>query len=86
MKLFTNLVTLAVFLVGIYQTVSVVDGKAVVNVGGSDLMFEMKVGPPSQAGISADDSPARQEKSQPKAILITPVPDAKSVSPSNSGR
>ena len=81
MKLFTNLVTLAVFLVGTYQAVSVVDGNAVVNISSNAMKFEMKVALPS-----AKVTPDRQEMPLPKAILITPLPDPRngSLSP-NSG-
>jgi hypothetical protein len=82
MKLFSNLVTLAVFLVGTYQAVSIVDGNAIVNLGGNPIKFEMKVALPFQGGTSANDIPDKQDKS----ILITPNPDAKSTGSSLSPR
>jgi hypothetical protein len=77
MKLFTNLVTLAVFFVGTYQAVSIVDGNAIVSVGSNAVKFEMKVALPWQPENSAKATPDRQETSLPKAIVIPPLPDAK---------
>jgi hypothetical protein len=76
MTLFKNLVSLAVFLVGAYETASIVNGKAIVNLDSDALKFEMRFSLPSKASPekSVNPEPEKQNQALPICVLVTPVP------------
>lgn len=69
MTLFKNLVSIAVFLIGAYETASIVNGKAIVNLDSNDLKFEMRFSLPSKTA-----SEEKQDRPSPNCVLVTPVP------------
>jgi hypothetical protein len=75
MKLFTNLVSLAAFLVGVYGTVSVVGGKAAVKFDDGGLAFEIRLALPAKSATEtpANDAPG---KLAPNWAIVTPTAEA----------
>jgi hypothetical protein len=77
MKFFKQMGAAAVFLIGAYQAVSVVDGKVVVNLDGDALKFELRF-PWSGKPASSEVNPAGQSPAPPYRVVVVPVPDAPS--------
>jgi hypothetical protein len=76
MKMFKNLVSLAVFLVGTYEAANVIDGRANVNLDSNALRLDVRFSLPTKAKTAnAGGAPS------PNFVVVTPVPDVQNIPP-----